>query len=125
MRSRDVMTTNVVTVFEDTPVEEVARILLSRRISALPVVDSDERIVGIVSEGDLVRRSATDEQTEGAWWLEDLAGREDRAQLFARARGALAKDVMSTSVITADEEASLAEIARTLALMVRLHSMTL
>ena len=114
MRAKDVMTTNVITVLEDTPVEEVARVLLTRRISAVPVIDLDEQVVGIVSEGDLVRRSETDEETRGAWWLERLADSDDQARSFAQARGRLAKDVMSTSVITADEDDSLAGIARTL-----------
>jgi CBS domain-containing protein len=114
MRAKDVMTTNVITVLEDTPVEEVASILLTRRISAVPVIDSDDAVVGIVSEGDLVRRSETDEQTQEAWWLTGLANPRGQAQTFARAWGLLAKDVMSTSVITADEDDSLAEIARTL-----------
>lgn len=114
MRARDVMTTNVITVLEDTPVEEVARILLTRRISAVPVIDSDEQVVGVLSEGDLVRRSGTDAETREAWWLEGLADSDDRARSFAQARGRLAKDVMSTSVITAGEDDSLAQIARML-----------
>jgi CBS domain-containing protein len=114
MHAKDVMTTNVVTVSEDTSVQEIARILLARRISAVPVIDSDERVVGLVSEGDLVRRLETNEEDRESWWLKSLAERDDQARSFAQARGRLAKDVMSTSVITADENESLAEIARRL-----------
>ena len=53
MQAKDVMTSSVVTVDANTPVEEVARTLLEWRISAVPVVDAKERMVGMVSEGDL------------------------------------------------------------------------
>jgi CBS domain-containing protein len=99
---------------EDTPVEEIARALVTRRISAVPVIDLDEKLVGIVSEGDLMRQSVTDKGTRNAWWLERLVDSDDQARSFAQARGRLAKDVMSTSVITAVETDSLAGIARIL-----------
>ena len=57
MQVRDVMTTRVITVGPDTEVAEIARCLLENRISAVPVVETDGRLVGVVSEGDLMRRS--------------------------------------------------------------------
>ena len=57
MRARDVMTSPVFTVAPDTPVTEIAEMLISKRISAVPVVDDQERVIGMVSEGDLLRRS--------------------------------------------------------------------
>ena len=59
MRAMDVMTTNVVTVRPDTTVQEVARILSEQGISGVPVVDADNRVLGIVSEGDLLHRIET------------------------------------------------------------------
>jgi len=56
MQARDVMTTQVVTVLPATSVREVARMLLINRISAVPVVDKQGRILGMLSEGDLMRR---------------------------------------------------------------------
>ena len=56
MQACDIMTRNVVTVGADTPVQSVAALLVEHRISGLPVVDAENRIVGIVSEGDLCRR---------------------------------------------------------------------
>ena len=58
MRAKDIMTANVISVSEDTPVHEVVGLLLKYRISALPVVDSARTVVGIVSEGDLIHQSA-------------------------------------------------------------------
>lgn len=114
MHAKDVMTTKVITVMGDTLVEDVARLLLTRRISAVPVVDESDRIVGIVSEGDLMRRAEAGERFSDSWWLDGLAERESVFRSFAQARGRLAKEVMSNSVIVAKEEDSLTEIARLL-----------
>ena len=59
MRALDVMTTNVITVDPDTPVQALATLLSERGISGGPVVDKDSRLVGIVSEGDLLHRTET------------------------------------------------------------------
>src|SRR5215831_3011886 len=59
MRAMDVMTTNVITVTPEASVQEVAKVLSERGISGVPVVDADNRLVGIVSEGDLLHRVET------------------------------------------------------------------
>ena len=114
MLAKDVMTVKVATVLEDTPVEEVARILLQGRISAVPVIDLEDRIVGIVSEGDLVGRPESGEDRDDSWWLSGILEPEERAKKYAKARGQLAKDVMTTPVITASEDDSLTKLAATL-----------
>jgi CBS-domain-containing membrane protein len=111
MFAKDVMTTRVITVLEDTTVEEIARMLLKWRISAMPVIDSRDQIVGIVSEGDLVRRPESDTEGRESWWLSGLLNPEERAQRYSKCRGHLAKDVMTTSVITAHEDDAVADIA--------------
>lgn len=111
MLAKDVMTTRVITVLEDTPVEELVRTLLKWRISGVPVVDANDELVGVVSEGDLLGR-ATSEADEGdSWWLLGFLELQQRAQRYAKARGRLAKDVMSTPAITADANDTLAKIA--------------
>jgi CBS domain-containing protein len=57
MRARDIMTTDVLTVGRDTPVRQIAALLLERRISGVPVVDANCRVVGMVSEADLMHRA--------------------------------------------------------------------
>jgi CBS domain-containing protein len=111
MLAEDVMTTRVITVMEDTPVEELVRTLLKWRISAVPVVDINERLVGVVSEGDLVHRADSGDHEGYSWWLSGLLDPEQQAQKFTKACGRLAKDVMSTPVITVDEKDSLADVA--------------
>ena len=54
MQAQDVMTTKVVAVAPDTPVTEIAKLLLERQISAVPVISDDRKLLGIVSEGDLI-----------------------------------------------------------------------
>lgn len=108
MHARDIMSTRVVTVLEDTSVEEVASTLLRWHISAVPVLDATGDMVGIVSEGDLIRRA--DAETAGSWWLAGFSPQE-RARRYAQAHGLLAKDVMTTPVVTATANATLPSLA--------------
>lgn len=114
MRAKDVMTTRVVTVTPDTPVPEIARLLLERRISAAPVVDAAERMVGIVSEGDLIRRPETGTERHRPWWLKFLAGAEELAEEYVKTHGVKASDVMTRRVVSVNEDAELGEIAQLL-----------
>ncbi|MDJ0982302.1 MAG: CBS domain-containing protein [Kiloniellales bacterium] len=111
MQAKDVMTTNVVTVQIGTGVPEIARLLLKHRISAVPVVDSDQRILGIVSEGDLMRRTETDTERRHSWWLEAMLSTEDRAREYIKVHGRKAGDVMTRDLISVTEETPLYEIA--------------
>ncbi len=69
MQAADVMTRNVITVSPDTEVRQIVELLIQHRISALPVVTADQRVVGIVSEGDLMRRveKRPTSATRGGW----------------------------------------------------------
>jgi CBS domain-containing protein len=110
MKARDVMVTDVITVKPQDRVRDVAALLLDRSISAAPVV-SDGRLVGIVSEGDLMRRAEIGTQRRRSWWLALLSGPEVRAQDFVRAHAQKVADVMTRDVVTASEEAPLGELA--------------
>jgi CBS-domain-containing membrane protein len=114
MVAKDIMTTGVVTITPETPVSEIARLLLAHRISATPVVDADGRLRGIVSEGDLMRRRETGTERPRSWWLELFGGAGDLARDYVKTHGQRAADVMTTSVVTVEEDTSLAEIARLL-----------
>lgn len=105
------MTTSIVTVNPDTQVYKIARLLLQHRISAVPVVDDHGRVMGMVSEGDLMRRSESGTEGRIAWWLDLLAGPEERARLYLKSHGLTARDVMTRKVITADENTPLEKIA--------------
>lgn len=111
MQARDIMTTKVITVAPDADVAEIAETLLGRRISAVPVVDDDNRILGIISEGDLMRRPETDTESPRSWWLAFLTLPDDDSRRFIKTHSRHARDVMTRTVTTVDEDTPLHEIA--------------
>lgn len=115
MKAKDVMTSKVVTASPETTVEDIAKTLLKRRISAVPIVDENDRLVGIVSEGDLIRRAdlGTGDHPR-SWWLSLFSGSADLAADYAKSRGHLARDVMTRETVTVSEETDLSEIAELL-----------
>src|SRR5215470_20351212 len=112
MKVRDVMTSPVVSVGPDDSVSEATRIMLQRRVSGLPVIDREGRLVGIVTEGDFLRRAETGTQRRRPRWLEFLAGPGRLAQDYARAHARKVSEVMTPDPITVDEEAPLEDIVR-------------
>jgi len=114
MQAQDVMTTRVITVGPDTDIETIAKHLIENRISAVPVVERGGQIVGIVSEGDLMRRSDSDTERRPSWWLSFLLFPEEKAISYVKTHGRCARDVMTREVITVNEDATLEEIAETL-----------
>jgi CBS domain-containing protein len=111
MRAMDVMTRDVITVGPRTSVSEIAALLLRRRISGVPVVDTNGKLVGVVSEGDLVRRVETGTDARRSWWLDLLTESSENAAIYAKSRGRKAEDVMTTNVVTAPESTLLRDIA--------------
>jgi CBS domain-containing protein len=115
MNASDVMARNVVSVTSDTSVRKIAALLVKNRISAVPVVDSMDAPIGIVSEGDLIGRKEAESEARGDWWLTLLAEGEDLSPDFlASLNYPTAHDVMSAPVITVGEETNLREIAQIL-----------
>ncbi len=113
MKARDIMVRNVITVGPKTSVREVANILLRKQISALPVVDEHRKLIGIISEGDLVRRAELETDYRRSWWLEIFARKtnETLAVEYRKSHARRVKDVMSRKVITATPSTSLRDIA--------------
>lgn len=107
------MTTNVVSVSPQTSVRRIAQTMLRHRISAVLVIDDQQRLVGIVSEGDLMTRPEIGAK-RSAWWLGLLDCAEVDAMEFAKSHGKLAQDVMTTDVISVDEDTPIARIATVL-----------
>lgn len=113
MQAQDVMTARVVSVSEDAPVHEVLTELMKHRISAVPVVDEAQNVVGIVSEGDLLRPEADDRpHKERPSWLQAVFARGKVA--FDKTDGRTAGSVMTRDVVTVDVDTPLNEIARLL-----------
>ena len=76
MKASDVMVSTVITIEPHATVQDVAKLLLSNRISAVPVVDAGGGILGIVSEGDLINRDDTATTHRKSWWLNALASKD-------------------------------------------------
>jgi len=114
MHARDIMTTQVVTIGANATVRELSDLLVKRGISAVPVVGPKGELVGIVSEGDLMRRVELGTARSRSWWLRLLSGEYALAADFIRANARKVSDVMVRDVITAEPTASLGEIARLL-----------
>ncbi|HQW37438.1 MAG TPA: CBS domain-containing protein [Usitatibacteraceae bacterium] len=111
MQAKDVMTSPVVTVSPEATVTEVAKLLLGRHISAAPVVDEAGHLLGIVSEGDLMRRPEAGTERHRSWWLTLISDAQDEARDYLKTHGLHARDVMTRNVLTVDEETSLHDIA--------------
>ena len=114
MKAADVMVTNVITVGPDACVQDVARTLIEARISGVPVVGSDGKLVGIVSEGDLMRRAEAGTGRRRPWWLAVLTGREVLASEFIKEHSRKVADVMTREVVTAAPDTPLWTIANLL-----------
>jgi len=111
MQARELMSTQVVIVTPETPVAAIAELLASRGISAVPVVDGDGKPVGIVTEGDLIRRLADRPPGPLDWFLALFGDQKPLLNRFTKAHGAVARDVMSSALITVGEEDSAERIA--------------
>jgi CBS-domain-containing membrane protein len=114
MNASDVMTAGVITIGPDADVKTAARTMLEKGISALPVIDKNGKLIGIISEGDLIRRTEAGTEAKASWWLRLLSDNETLASRFVKAHGMRVADVMSRDVITATPDTPLAEIARLL-----------
>ena len=112
MQAQDVMTTHVITVQPETAVGEVAKLMVDHRISGIPVQDAHDRLVGIVTDGDIYRRAelGTEKARESSW-LELFTGEDRSAADYVAAHGSTVGDVMTTDVVAVTPNAALAQIA--------------
>jgi CBS domain-containing protein len=111
MRAIDVMVRDVVTVRPDTEIAEAIRLLAEQDVSALPVIGDDGKLVGMISEADLLHRVEIGTETRRPWWQESLTGASTLAAEFAKSHGKKVGEVMTEGVIAVDVDTSLAEIA--------------
>jgi len=114
MRAHQIMTREVITVTSDAPIAEAAAKMLDNHISGLPVIDAAGKLVGIVSDGDFVRRSEIGTQRKRAPWLQLLVGPGKQATEFVRASGRRVEDVMTPDPITASEDTTLESLVETM-----------
>lgn len=118
MRVATVMTTPALTIAPTATIAAAAAMMLDRHLSGLPVVDQDGTLVGILSEGDFLRRVELDTQRKRPRWLEFLVGPGRLATDYVQSHGRRVSDVMVRDVATVTAEASLEDAV---ALMIRRH----
>lgn len=111
MRAADVMTRAVVTVQPNASIVDAIRLMLGQRISGLPVVGEAGELVGILTEGDLLRRTEIGTERQRPQWLSFLRGPVRRAGDYVHENGRKVEEVMTREVCSQDEEASLEKIA--------------
>jgi len=111
MKARDLMTVDVIAVNPDTPVGEIAKLLVTNRISAVPVIDKERRVLGIVTEGDLMRRVEGHTERKSGWLASLFSDPERMAKDYAKSHGRKAGDVMTPHVVSVHEDDGAAEIA--------------
>jgi len=110
MRAYEIMTPQVITVGPETAVSDAARLMLQHHVSGLPVVDAKGGLIGIVSEGDFLRRTETATQHRRGRWLSYIAGIDRTAIEFAREAGRRVGDIMTPDPFTATEDMWLDEV---------------
>jgi CBS-domain-containing membrane protein len=110
MKASDVMTREVVTVSPDAAVRDVAQLMVDHRISGVPVIEHG-KLVGIISENDLLRRIELGTEKTRSRWLQFLTSDNTLLAEYVQARGRAARDVMTANVVTVPPDAPIATIA--------------
>jgi CBS-domain-containing membrane protein len=116
MKAADIMTRRLITIDPDSSVADAAKSMLENRISGLPVIDAQGRLVGLISEGDLLHRAemGTDQRQRRSWWLNLISGPTGAADDYVKSHSRRVGDVMTQSVVSVSSDASLNDIVRVL-----------
>ncbi|WP_255542978.1 CBS domain-containing protein [Azospirillum sp. INR13] len=112
MKAIDLMTPRVITIGADATIADAAKKMLENNISGMPVVDAAGKVVGIISEGDLLRRVELGTERHRSWWLGLVSGGTLPAEDFVKSHARKVTDVMTAHVTTVDESASPEEVVR-------------
>jgi CBS domain-containing protein len=112
LKARDVMSRPAVWVAPESPVREVAALMLERRISGVPVADAGGRVLGVVSEGDFIRRPEIETDAPGSRWLRLFTSADEQARDYIKTHGRTAADIMTAPAVTVTSDAPLDRVAR-------------
>lgn len=110
MKAKDVMTHCVVSIGPEAPILDAIARMISHQVSGMPVIDAAGRLVGMVTEGDFLRRAEIGTEAPRRRWLELLLGPASRAEEYARSHGRTVQEAMSRNVVAASKETPLAEL---------------
>lgn len=110
MKASDVMTTKVISIRPDATLSEMIKLMLDHRISGLPVVSEDGKLVGVVTEGDCLRRAETGTEVKRSFWRDLLTGSETLANEYIRTHGRKVSEVMTCDPISVSPDTELSEV---------------
>ncbi len=110
MKASDVMTAKVVTISPDSSLSDMIKLMLDHRISGLPVVAADGKLVGIVTEGDCLRRTETGTEVKRSFWRDLVTGSETLAAEYIRSHGRKVSEVMSRDPIVVAPDTALSDV---------------
>jgi CBS domain-containing protein len=114
MKTGDIMTQDVISVGPGATVKEAAEIMLREHISGLPVINDQRVLVGIITEGDLLRRTELGTQKQRPQWLEFMVSPGTLAREYVRSHARTVENVMTAAVRTVDEDTPLPDVVETM-----------
>jgi CBS domain-containing protein len=114
MKTSEIMTRDIVSIAPGASLREAIRLMLEQRISGLPVVDGEGRLVGILTEGDLLRRGETGTERHRRPWLEFLLGPGRLAGDYVKTHGRRVEEIMTREVVVIGPETTVSELVETM-----------
>jgi CBS domain-containing protein len=114
MRVSEIMTRRVISVAPDATLDDAIDLMVKHHISGLPVIDHDCKLVGIVSEGDFLRRSEMGTEAPPSRWRDVLLGTANAARTYVHSHSRNIREVMTKQVVTANEQMALDEVVHLL-----------
>jgi CBS domain-containing protein len=111
MKAHDIMTRDVTTVSPDTSVRDIAALMMEKHISGVPVLTNNGKIIGMVSQSDLLHRAELGTERKHKWWFRTFADSNALAREYAKAHGLKAHDIMSRYVVAVRDDAELRDVA--------------
>ena len=112
MKASEIMARNVITISADASANEAVRLMLQHKISGLPVVNAAGDLVGMVTEGDFLRRAETGTETQRPRWLQVLMGTGKLADEYVRSHGRKVSSIMTADVVAVGEDAILVDVVK-------------
>ena len=111
MKARDIMTRDVTTVSPDTSVRDVVALMMEKHVSGVPVLTDNGKIIGMISQSDLLHRAEVGTERRHKWWFRTFADFDALAREYAKAHGLKAHDIMSRYVVSVHDDAELRDVA--------------
>jgi CBS domain-containing protein len=111
MKAQDIMTRDVITVRPNASVRDIAALMVEKHISGVPVLTDNGKLIGMVSQSDLLHRAEVGTERKHKWWFRIFADSSALAREYAKAHGLKAHDIMSRYVVSVRDDAELRDVA--------------